>query len=102
MSSPTRTSRSKPSDAVDQAVEHLEADLQARIGRGHQRGDGGRHHVAAEAEAAADAQPPARLAFAFGDLVEQAVEIVEDGLGAGQHRSPSSSAARAAWCAGTA
>jgi len=68
-------------DRIDQPVEHLETDLQAGMG-GDQPGDRRRHQLAPEAEAAADAYPPARRAAPLRDFVDQVVEVVEDGLGA--------------------
>jgi hypothetical protein len=65
---------------IDQPVEHFKAHLQRRMRRNQARHHR-RHHIAAEAKAAADAQQAARHVAPFGDFVQQAVEVFQDGHG---------------------
>ncbi len=65
---------------VHQPVEHFKPYLQRRMRR-HQPRHHRRHHIAAETEAAADAQQAARHIAPFGHFVQQAVEIFQDSHG---------------------
>ena len=69
---------------VHQPVEHLQPHLQTRV-LAHQARQRRRHHVAAKAEAAGDAQQATRLAARDRYLLQQLIHVVQDALRPVEH-----------------